>query len=143
MRKISWGAAAVAALAGAGVYALAQDNNKKDAGKMRFFEIRTYTANPGKMEALHKRFRDHTNRLFAKHNIEMVGYWTVVKGEGTENTLVFILAYPNAEAREAAWKAFGNDPEWQKAKTESEKEGPLVGKVDSRFLAPTDYSPIK
>jgi hypothetical protein len=142
MPKTALGIAALAALAGAGAYGLAQDG-KKDAAKTRFFEIRTYTANPGKMDALHKRFRDHTNRLFAKHGIEMVGYWTVVKGEGTDTTLVFVLAYPSPEAREAAWKAFAADPEWQKAKTESEKDGPLVGRVDQRFLVPTDYSPLK
>ncbi|HEY4313498.1 MAG TPA: NIPSNAP family protein [Pirellulales bacterium] len=115
----------------------------------RFFEMRTYIANEGKFEDLHKRFRDHTNRLFQKHGMELIGYWTPVadaKGEITDEaqrTLVYILAYPSREAREQSWKGFMGDPEWQAAYKESHKNGPLVGKVISQFLKPTDYSPIK
>src|SRR5215470_16343195 len=87
---------------------------RKDAGKIRFFEMRTYIANPGKMQALHARFRDHTNKLFVKHGMELVGYWTPTAGENAENTLVYILAYPSKEAREASWKAFQEDPDWKK-----------------------------
>src|SRR5690242_9693291 len=73
----------------------------------RFFEMRTYTAAAGKFEALHSRFRDHTNKLFRKHGMTLVGYWVPAdKEKGAENTLVYILAYPSREAREASWKAF-------------------------------------
>jgi hypothetical protein len=109
--------------------------------KERFFEMREYYANPGKMDALHKRFKDHTNKLFAKHGIEMVGYWVVASGEQAGQKLVFVLAYPSKEARETAWDAFQKDPEWVKA--ESEKEGPLVAKAVQTYMTPTDYSPIK
>lgn len=115
----------------------------------RFFEMRTYVANEGKLDDLHKRFRDHTNRLFQKHGMTLVGYWTPLpdaKGEQSDEakrTLVYILAYPSREAREASWKAFMADPEWQAAYKESHKNGVLVGKVISQFLSPTDYSPIK
>jgi len=118
-------------------------------GGDRFFEMRTYIANEGKLADLHKRFRDHTNRLFQKHGMTLVGYWTPVadaKGEiapEAANTLVYILAYPSREAREKSWKGFMTDPDWQAAYKESHKDGPLVGKVISQFLAPTDYSPIK
>ena len=132
---------AVVPAALAGVVALAQD--KKDAGKTRFFEMRTYVAHPGKMQALHARFRDHTNKLFVKHGMELVGYWQAVTGENADHTLVYILAYPSKEAGEASWKAFRADPDWKKAQGESEKDGPLVAKVISQFLSPTDYSPIK
>jgi hypothetical protein len=115
----------------------------RTASANRYFEIRTYTANEGKMEALHARFRDHTNRLFVKHGMELVGYWVVNSGPNAGKDLVFILAYPSKDAREASWKAFGADPDWVKAKADSEKGGALVGKVDSRFMDPTDYSPIK
>ena len=126
----------------AGVVALAQD--KKDAGKTRYFEMRTYIASPGKMAALHSRFRDHTNKLFVKHGMELVGYWQAVSGENADHTLIYILAYPSKEARDASWKAFAADPDWQKAKKESEADGvPLAGKVVSQFITPTDYSPIK
>ena len=111
----------------------------------RYFEMRTYHVADGKMEALHDRFRQHTNRLFKKHGIDMVGYWTVSAkpGEGAKNTLVFILAYPSKDEQPKRWNAFANDPEWVKAKNESERDGPLVAKVEQSFLAPTDYSPVK
>jgi hypothetical protein len=109
----------------------------------RFFEMRTYTANEGKMADLHKRFREHTNRLFEKHGMTLVGYWTPVDGPEAANTLVYILAYPSREAREKSWKDFQADPEWQAAYKASHADGPLVKKAVSQFLNPTDYSPIK
>lgn len=110
---------------------------------MRFFEMRTYVAAEGKLDALHARFRDHTTALFEKHGMTNVGYWVPTDGPEAANTLVYILAYPSREAREASWKAFVNDPEWTKAKEASEVNGPLVEKVISQFLAPTDYSTIQ
>jgi len=110
----------------------------------RCFEIRTYHAAPGKLEELHARFRDHTIRLFKKHGMEIVGFWGPTdKEKGSENTLVYLLAFPSREAREKAFQAFGADPEWKKARDESEKNGKLVEKVDSVFMMATDYSPIK
>jgi hypothetical protein len=124
--------------------AVAASAEEKAAGKERFFEMRTYTAAEGKIGALHARFRDHTNALFAKHGIEMIGYWTPVnEKDGSKNKLVYILAYPSQEAREAAWKAFAADPEWVKAKAASEASGKLVDKVESVYMKPTDYSPMK
>ena len=119
----------------------AAEQEKKAAGMGgRYFEMRTYHANPGKMDALNKRFRDHTNRLFIKHGIDLVGYWEPVD---QKDTLIYILAYPNKEARDTSWKAFQSDPDWIKAKADSEKDGVLVNKVDQVFMTPTDYSPIK
>src|SRR5262245_51057138 len=110
----------------------------------RCFEIRTYYAAPGKLEELHARFRDHTVKLFKKHGMQIVGFWGPTdKEKGSENTLVYILAFPSREARDKAFKDFGADPEWQKARSDSEKNGKLVEKVDSVFLMATDYSPIK
>jgi len=110
------------------------------------YELRTYHAAAGKLEALHARFRDHTNAIFRKHGMEVIAYWVPIDGTtgaAADYTLVYILAYPSLEARKAAWEAFGKDPDWIAAKTESEKDGKLVEKVDSVFLAPTDYSPLK
>lgn len=112
-------------------------------GDAKFFEMRIYTTHPGKLDALHQRFRDHTNRLFQKHGMTLVGYWTPAEGAEMENTLVYILAYPNRDSRERSWQAFRDDPEWKKAFAESHKDGPIVMKVESKFLTPTDYSPIK
>ena len=112
-------------------------------GKGRYFEMRTYHAAPGKLDALHARFRDHTLALFEKHGIESVAYWTPADGDAAKNTLVFLLAYPDRAAREASWKAFMDDPDWKKAHAASEADGPLVQKVDQVFMTPTDYSPLK
>jgi uncharacterized protein YbaA (DUF1428 family) len=109
------------------------------AADTRCFEMRIYTAPPGKLDALHARFRDHTIALFEKHGITNIGYFTPVPN--TENKLVYLLAYPSKEARDESWKKFAADPEWVKAKTESELQGKLVAAVEQRFLQPTDFAP--
>lgn len=106
----------------------------------RVFEMRTYYTNDGKIDALHARFRNHTNHLFVKHGMTLIGYWTPVDDP---TTLVYILAYPSKEAREESWKAFMADPAWQKAFKESTADGRLVKNIDQKFLTPTDYSPIQ
>ncbi|MDP7268294.1 MAG: NIPSNAP family protein [Pirellulales bacterium] len=107
----------------------------------RLFEMRTYTTAPGKLENLHARFRDHTNALFVKHGMALIAYWVP---EEKPNTLIYILAYPDRDAREASWKAFMADPEWQRVWDASKKAagGPIVTKIDKTFMRPTDYSPI-
>lgn len=120
----------------------AQANAEESAG--RLFEMRTYTTHPGKLEALHARFRDHTNKIFAKHGMTMIGYWTPDTPAGEEaNTLVYILAYPDMAAREKAWTDFKSDPDWQAAYKASHEDGPIVKKVESKFMHATDYSLIK
>jgi len=110
----------------------------------RTFELRTYTAAPGKLEALHARFRDHTNALFLKHGMTIVGFWVPSdKDKGGDNTLVYLLAYPDRAAREKSWEEFRKDPAWIAARDASEANGKLVEKVDSVFLTATDYSPMK
>jgi hypothetical protein len=105
----------------------------------RVFELRTYHAAPGKLENLQARFRDHTIDLFQKHGMTNIGYWTPI--ENPDNLLIYMLAFPSQEARDKAWKAFFADPQWQRAKKESEVDGRLVAKVESVLLSPTDYSP--
>ena len=113
-------------------------------GANRVFEMRTYTANPGKFDALKARFRDHTIKLFEKHGMTNIGYWIPADGEKANNTLVYILAYPSREAAKKSWAAFGADPDWQKARAESEKDGAiLVGRPESVYLNPADFSTIK
>jgi hypothetical protein len=103
------------------------------------FELRTYHAAEGKLDALNARFRDHTLALFEKHGIANLGYWVPQPNEG--QVLIYLLAYPDKAAREASWKSFLADPDWQAAKAASETQGKLVAKVESRFLHLTDYSP--
>lgn len=105
----------------------------------RVFEMRVYYAAEGKLDALNSRFRDHTVKLFEKHGIENVGYWEPL--DNPERQLIYFLAYPSREARDASWKAFFADPDWQKAAKASELNGKLVAKVESKFFKATDYSP--
>jgi hypothetical protein len=111
--------------------------------KGRVFEIRTYTANEGKLTALQARFRDHTTAIFEKHGMQNIGYWVPTDAPASQNTLIYILAFPDREAAKKSWAEFMADPEWKKAQQESEVSGKLVGKVDSVFMEPTDFSPIR
>ena len=105
----------------------------------RCYEMRTYTAAPGKVDELSARFRNHTCRLFEKHGMANVGYWMPL--ENPEGKLIYLLAYPSREARDQSWKAFMADPDWQAAMKASEADGKLVAKMESVFLSATDYSP--
>jgi hypothetical protein len=107
------------------------------------FELRTYHAVPGKLKALHARFRDHTNKLFEKHGMTVIGFWNPVDPEKAEQTLIYLLAFPSKEAAAKSWQAFRDDPEWKAVREASEKDGKLVEKVESVYLNPTDYSPLK
>lgn len=111
------------------------------AADTRCFEMRVYYAPEGKLDALHSRFRDHTMKLFEKHGITNLGYFVPI-GENPERKLVYFLAYPSLDARNASWKAFMGDPDWQKAHKASEVNGKLVAKVESVYLSATDYSPL-
>lgn len=110
----------------------------------RVFELRVYTANEGKLEALKARFRDYTTAIFKKHHMEVIGYWTPQKDDPkAKDTFIYILAHPNREAATKNWAEFRTDPEWTKVQTESEKAGPLVKKVDSTFMDALPFSPMK
>ncbi|MDF1754442.1 MAG: NIPSNAP family protein [Verrucomicrobiales bacterium] len=105
--------------------------------ELKFFELRTYHTHPGKLDALHARFRDHTCKLFTKHGMSNTGYWTP---KDKPDTLIYLLGYPDENARKTSWTAFRNDPDWQAAYQASTADGKLITKVDSLFLQPTDYS---
>lgn len=118
-------------------------NTTVESVKDRFFELRIYTAAPGKMVALNKRFRDHTLRLFEKHGIKSIGYWTTVD-EKQQSRLYYIVAYPDEESREKMLvKGIARDPEFLRVVAESEKEGKLTSGMETVLMVPTDYSPIK
>lgn len=106
------------------------------------YELRIYTVHPGKMGALQARFRDHTTGLFEKHGIKNVGYWVNTIG-GRSDELWYMLAYEDLAQRQAAWAAFGADSEWQKIRTDSEKDGPLVHHTENRMMSATDFSPLR
>jgi NIPSNAP len=106
----------------------------------RVFELRTYYTEPGKLDALIKRFKKHTTKIFEQHGMQNIGYWLPI--DNAKNQLIYVLSYPNMEAREAAWKAFAADPTWQKVQRRSERNGKIVNKVESVFMKATDFSPI-
>jgi hypothetical protein len=109
----------------------------------RVYELRTYTCFEGKLDALKARFRDHTIRIFKKHDMQSVGYWVPEDPEHAKNTLVYILVHPSREAADKNWAAFTADPEWKKVAAESEANGKIVQKVDRVFMDPTEFSQLK
>ena len=102
-------------------------------------ELRVYDAVPGKLPALHDRFANHTISLFEKHGMEIGAFWTEVTA--TPNQLVYMLGYPSLADREKSWAAFLADADWWSTYRESEKDGPVVVRTNSRILRPTGYSP--
>ena len=113
------------------------------AAQSRIYELRTYTCHDGKLEALKARFRDHTIAIFKRHGMESIGYWVPQDPERSKNTLIYILAHPSLEAAQKNWAAFRADPEWVKAKAESETAGPITIKTESVFMTPTEFSQLK
>jgi hypothetical protein len=109
----------------------------------RIYELRTYTCYDGKLEALKARFRDHTIAIFKRHGMESIGYWVPQDPEKSKNTLIYILAHPSLEAARKNWDAFHADPEWVKAKAESEAAGPITIKTESVYMTPTAFSMLK
>ncbi len=118
---------------------------KAPAGE-HVYELRRYTASPGKLDALNARFRDHTIKLFEKHGMTNVGYWNLIQGEmGADNTLVYLLAHKDMDAAKKSWAAFRADPDWVAAKKASESGGSLTvpDGVKSVYMKPTDFSAMK
>jgi hypothetical protein len=118
-------------------------SQQSDAAAGRVYELRTYYTHDGKLPDLLARFRNHTTKLFEKHGMTNVGYWVPLDKPGSEGTLIYVLSYPDREAAKKAWEAFRNDEEWKKVRAASEANGPIVKKVDSVFMSPTDFSKLK
>jgi hypothetical protein len=106
------------------------------------YEMRVYRCMPGRLPALLSRFENHTLRLWAKHGIRQAGFWTTLVGESNQE-LTYMLAWESMAEREAKWTAFMADPEWQRARAESEKDGPIIANASNQLLAPTAFSSVK
>jgi hypothetical protein len=109
----------------------------------RVFEIRTYHTLPGRLDALHKRFREHTMKIFEKHGMTNVAYWTFEDSPARENTLIYVISHASREQAKKNWSDFNADPEWQKVSADSQLDGKIVEKVESVFVDATDYSPLR
>ena len=107
------------------------------------YELRMYHVNPGKMDALRNRFRDHVDALFRQHNMRSIGYWTPEDAPNSGSLFVYVLEHPSREEATKNWDAFHADPEWLKVKAESEANGALVDHIDSIFMDPTSFSALK
>jgi hypothetical protein len=108
----------------------------------RVFELRTYHATPGRLDALQDRIRDHTLPLFARHGFTVIGFWTPIDAHGQPaGQLVYLLAFEDRAAAGRAWAAFEQDPAWRSALAESEHDGPLAT-IDSVYMTPTQYSAL-
>ncbi len=105
------------------------------------YEYRVYEAAPGKLEALNSRFRNHTLEIFERHGIKNIGYWTAGVGDYSDR-LIYIVAFEDEGRRAEAWASFRADPEWNRVRSESEADGPLVSRIYNSILNPTDYSPL-
>jgi hypothetical protein len=114
---------------------------RADSASTTVYELRVYHTYEGKLNDLLKRFREHTTKLFEKHGIKNVAYWTPLDEPAKSSTLIYILAHPSRETAAANWKAFQDDPEWKSVRDKSEENGKIVEKVDSTFMMLTDFSP--
>jgi len=126
----------------ASLWAASQGDNPNPAlASSGVYELRVYHAAPGKLGELLARFREHTIKIFDRHGMKSVAYWNLVDEPEKSNTLIYILYHPSREAAAANWKSFQDDPEWKSVRDKSEANGKLVEKVDSTFMALTDFSP--
>ena len=109
----------------------------------KVFELRTYKATPGNLDNLHARFRNHTTRIFRKHGMEIVGYWSPTSEEEREDTLVYMLEHADLETATASWQAFIADPEWAEVAAASNANGQILGGIEAKYMVATDYSPMQ
>ena len=117
--------------------------NIASAQSNQVFEMRTYTTHPGRLDALNARFRAHTTRIFEKHSIRNIGYWTPQDAKDhPDRTLGYIIAHDSRDAATKNWQSFRDDPEWAQVAEESQRDGRIVANVESVFLRATDYSGI-
>jgi hypothetical protein len=129
---------ACGALAVFGVTLISQSNAQ---APNHVYELRVYHANPGKLDAVNARFRDHTDEIFKKHGIKSIGYF--VAQDPKLNEFIYVVDHKSKEDADKNWKAFQNDEEWKKARDASEANGKLVDHVDSTYMDPTAYSKMK
>ena len=122
---------------GAGIFFTSSAQSEK------VFELRTYKATPGNLDNLHARFRDHTTRIFRKHGMEIVGYWSPTSEEEMEDTLVYMLEHADLETATASWQAFIADPEWAEVAAASNANGQILGGIEAKYMVATDYSPMQ
>jgi hypothetical protein len=141
-RFVSPGSLLVAGVALGYGFHVAQDAHAAPAAH-RVYELRTYTTNPGKLEALNARFRDNTLHLFAKHHMKSVAYWMPQDAPLAGTTLVYVISHDSRAAADQNWSEFTADPEVRDVMSKSEENGKIVAKVERVFMESTEYSPLQ
>ena len=106
------------------------------------YELRIYHAVPGRLPDLNKRFSTITLKMWENFGIRQAGFWTTLVGPNN-NALYYLLEWESLAEREQKWNAFVVDPDWLAARAETEKNGPLVERIENMFLTPTAYSKVK
>jgi len=106
------------------------------------YELRIYQATPGRLPDLNRRFETITLKMWEKHGIRPVGFWTTVIGESNQ-ALYYMLEWESLAEREKKFTAFSTDPEWVAKRAETEKNGPLVQHISNSILQPTTYSKMR
>ena len=109
----------------------------------KVYELRIYTATPGNLENLHARFRDHTIRIFEKHGMGVVGFWSPTAEDERDSQLIYVLEHSSRQAADEAWSAFGADPEWREVSASSNANGQILANVERHYMVATDYSPMQ
>lgn len=137
------GIALLAFAAGSALTARMMHLAQVKADSDRVFELRIYHTVPGKTTALHSEFRDKVTKLFAKHDLKAVGYWTPLDAPASQDTFVYILAHPSRDDAKKHWDAFRADPRFQEMMKEQQGDNKMVEKVDSTYMSPLDFSPMK
>jgi hypothetical protein len=129
-------------LVGIVAYSAGYSRGEEKTTAPRVYELRTYTTEPGRLPALHARFRDHTIKLFEKHGMQNGMYWVPTDEKLKDNTLIYFVSHASQAAADKSWKDFISDPEWNKAREASEKDGKIVAKAERQYMTLTDYSPV-
>ncbi|MGA2590758.1 MAG: NIPSNAP family protein [Bryobacteraceae bacterium] len=145
MKGAGWtvcGIALVSFAAGSLITARLAHVNQVRADSNRVFELRVYHAVPGRVPALESRFRDTASKLLTKHDLKAVGYWVPEDASAFDNTFIYIVAHPSREEAKKNWDAMHADPGFQEM-VKSEQTDKLVERVDSTYMHPTDFSPMK
>jgi hypothetical protein len=131
----------IPALALFGQVVSASPQAKSGSSSTGVYELRVYHTFEGKLDDLLTRFREHTTRIFEKHGMKNIAYWTPTDDPSKGKTLIYVIEHASRDAAIANWKAFGEDPDWISVRDKSEANGKLVEKVDSTFMVLTDFSP--
>lgn len=138
---VSWGIVLSVLVGIVAVRSGATIGDDKKSAPAGVYELRTYTTLDGRLPNLHARFKNHTMKLFEKHGMKNVMYWTPTDEKLSQNTLIYVLWHASPEAAKKSWDGFRSDPDWHKVRDESEKDGKIVAKVESVYMTLAEFSP--